>query len=369
MKKIYTSNPQSEFERIGSEIEACVLKVLRGGKYILGNELEEFEKSFSEYIGTKFGIGVANGTDAIEIALRALNIGFNDEVITVSHTAIPTVAAIVASGAKPVLIDVEKEFYTIDPNKIRENITDKTKAVIAVHLYGQPCNIQEIKKICDESNIKLIEDVSQAHGSSYFDKKLGSFGSIACFSCYPTKNLGALGDAGVLVTNNADLAEKCKMIRQYGWNKSAYSEIFGRNSRLDEIQAAILNIKLKYLDYHNEMRNYIAKKYTENLCNLPIKIPIIRNNSTHVFHLYVIQVEKRDLLMRFLNNYDIYPGIHYPYPVHKQKTYKKLALFNDLDYTEYLSKRIISLPIYPGLKIENVNYICSKLEEFYKISS
>jgi len=365
---IYTANPQSEFIKYQLEIESSVLRVLRNGKYILGNELVDFENSFKDFIGTNFAIGVANGTDAIEIALRALDIGIDDEVITVSHTAVPTVAAIVAAGAKPVLVDIEKDFYTIDPQKIRKSITNKTKAIIAVHLYGQPCDLEQIKNICDENNIKLIEDVSQAHGSYYFNKKLGCYGDIACFSCYPTKNLGALGDAGVLVTNNPNLGEKCRLIRQYGWKKEVSSEIFGRNSRLDEIQAAILNVKLKYLENHNTKRNYIANYYSKFLSELPIKIPQIRENSTHVFHLYVIQVEKRDLLIKYLNKNGIFPGIHYPYPVHQQKTYKKIAKFDDLEITDYISNKILSLPIYPELTIEDVTFISGLIKDFYKIN-
>lgn len=365
---IYTSNPQSQFLRYQCEIEESVLKVLRNGKYILGNELLNFENSFKDYIGTDFAIGVANGTDAIEISLRALDIGIDDEVITVSHTAVPTVAAIVAAGAKPVLVDIEEDFYTIDPSEIRKAITNKTKAIIAVHLYGQPCDIKTIKNICDQNNLKLIEDVSQAHGSRYSNKKLGSFGDIACFSCYPTKNLGALGDAGIIVTDSPELGEKCRLIRQYGWGKEVSSEIFGRNSRLDEIQAAILNIKLKYLENHNEKRNIIANHYNDYLSKLQIKIPEVRENSTHVFHLYVIQVEKRDLLIKYLNNKGIYPGIHYPYPVHQQNTYKKIAIFNDLKITDYISNKILSLPIYPELPIEDVFYICSLIKDFYKMN-
>lgn len=363
---IYTSNPQSEFFKYQSEIEDSVLRVLRNGKYILGNELDSFENSFKNYIGAKFCIGVANGTDAIEIALRSLDIGVDDEVLTVSHTAVPTVAAIVAVGAKPVLVDVEKDFYTIDPTKIIKSITTKTKAIIAVHLYGQPCDIEKIKIICDENNIKLIEDVSQAHGSEFLNQKLGLFGDLACFSCYPTKNLGAFGDAGVIVTNNNDLGEKCKIIRQYGWKKEVSSEIFGRNSRLDEIQAAILNVKLKYLDDFNYKRNVIANQYTKFLSGLPIKTPKIRPQSKHVFHLYVIEVEKRDSLIKYLNKSGIYPGIHYPYPVHKQNTYKRIARFDYLEITENISNKILSLPIYPELEIEDVLNICNLLKDFCK---
>ena len=363
--KIFTSNPKDEFTNYQLEIETKVLEVLRSGKYILGNELEKFENSFKEYIGSKYSIGVANGTDALEISLRALNIGPGDEVITVSHTAVATVSAILATGAKPVLIDIEKDFYTLDTSKLLINYTKNTKAIIAVHLYGQPCDMRVLKNFCEDKNIKLIEDVSQAHGSTFFNKKLGSIGDIGCFSCYPTKNLGALGDAGIITTNNTKYAERCRMLRQYGWRNKIYSESFGRNSRLDEIQAAILNIKLKYLDKHNERRREIAFLYTEGLSKLPLITPKVRNESSHVFHLYVIQIENRDALIKFLNKYDIYPGIHYEYPVHIQKTYLKEAIFNDLATTEKISKKILSLPIYPYLDFDKVKTIVNLINQFF----
>ena len=363
--KIFTANPKKEFNEYQQEIEDKVLDVLRSGNYILGNQLEILENSFKEYIGSKFAIGVANGTDALEIALRALNIGPGDEVITVSHTAVATVSAILATGATPILVDIETDFYTLDPDKLLCNFTKKTKAVIAVHLYGQSCDLEKICNFCKNKNIKLIEDVSQAHGSNYFNSKLGSYGDISCFSCYPTKNLGALGDAGIITTNILEYSEKCKMIRQYGWKNEISSEIFGRNSRLDEIQAGILNVKLKYLDKHNHIRNKIASLYTEKLSKLPIKTPLIRNQCYHAFHLYVIQVEERNLLKEFLNKNNIFPGIHYEYPVHTQKTYKKFTTFSDLRNTEEISKKILSLPIYPNLGFKEVDRIVSLINQFF----
>tara|TARA_Y100000739_G_C20609916_1_gene467922 strand:- start:1422 stop:2534 length:1113 start_codon:yes stop_codon:yes gene_type:complete len=363
--KIFTSNPKDEFTNYQLEIETKVLEILRSGKYILGNELDKFENSFKEYIGSKYSVGVANGTDALEISLRALNIGPGDEVITVSHTAVATVSAILATGAKPVLIDIEEDFYTLDSSNLLANYSKNTKAIIAVHLYGQPCDLEKIKKFCMEKNLKLIEDVSQAHGSTFLNQKLGAIGDIACFSCYPTKNLGALGDAGIITTNNAEYAERCRMLRQYGWKNKIYSECFGRNSRLDEIQAAILNIKLNYLDKNNERRKEIAYLYTEGLSKLPIITPKVRDKSSHVFHLYVIQIENRNALIKFLNNYDIYPGIHYEYPVHTQKTFTKEATFNDLKNTEKISKKILSLPIYPNLDLDKIKRIINLINQFF----
>ena len=362
---LFTSNPKLQFNKYSSEIESSVLRILRSGKYIFGEELEKFEQAFKKYIGSKFAIGVANGTDAIEIALRALNIRPGDEVITVSHTAVATVAAILATGAKPVLIDIENDFYTMDYKNIANHITTKTKAIIAVHLYGQPCEINKIQELCISKKIKLIEDVSQAHGSTFYGKKLGLFGDIACFSCYPTKNLGALGDAGVIVTNSEENAEKCKKIRQYGWGREISSEIFGRNSRLDEIQAGILNIKLKYLDENNKIRNELAKTYSLGLRDLPLKTPLTRKNCYHVFHLYVIKTDQRDKLVKFLNSHNIFPGIHYPFPIHQQKTYSKRAIFNSLKITEETSKKILSLPIYPELRTKDIRNIIEKINSFF----
>ncbi|SVC82189.1 uncharacterized protein METZ01_LOCUS335043, partial [marine metagenome] len=219
---------------------------MRSSRYILGEEVELLEQEFASYIGATNAIGVANGTDAIELALRALEIGLNDEVITVSHTAVATVAAIEAAGAKPVLVDVEQKFYTINPLKLEEVLTTNTKAIIAVHIYGQAADLDALLKFCKKHDIFLIEDASQAHGAKYKGQRLGGIGDIGCFSCYPTKNLGAIGDAGLITTNNSDLALKIRMLREYGWNNRV-SEYAGRNSRLDELQAAILRIKLRYL--------------------------------------------------------------------------------------------------------------------------
>jgi len=361
---ILCANPSAQFDSYQTEIEETVLAVMRGNRYVLGEEVASLEKEFADYIGTTSAIGVANGTDAIELALRALDIGFGDEVITVSHTAVATIAAIEATGADAVLVDVEPEYYTLNPNQLEEVFSDKTRAIIAVHLYGQSVNLDAIKDFCQIKNIFLIEDVSQAHGAKYQGKRLGSIGDIGCFSCYPTKNLGAIGDAGLITTNNIDLAKKLHMLREYGWN-DRISEYAGRNSRLDEIQAAVLRIKLKYLDSDNEKRRQIAIYYMHHLKDEQISLPIIRPDNESVFHLFVVQVEKRQELLNHLASKGIHANIHYPVPVHLQPAYKgKVKVVSDISVTENLVNRIISLPMYPELMLKDIELVVRTLKEF-----
>jgi len=361
---IFCANPSAQFQSYQSEIEEAVLGVMRGNRYILGEEVAALEQEFAAYIGTSAAIGVANGTDAIELALRALEIKKGDEVITVSHTAVATVAAIEAAGATPVLVDVESKFYTLDPFQLEEVFSPRTKAVVAVHLYGQSANIEAIKSFCEKHNIFLIEDASQAHGASYQKKRLGSIGDIGCFSCYPTKNLGAIGDAGLITTNNADLASKIRMQREYGW-RNRISEYTGRNSRLDEIQAAVLRIKLKYLDSDNSKRFNLAKYYKEQLSELPIYLPEIRPQVEPVFHLFVVQLEKRDNLLNYFKHEGIQAGIHYSLPVHLQPAYQdRIKTAEDMSRTESLVKKIISLPIYPELSPNQAEKVVKVFKEF-----
>jgi dTDP-4-amino-4,6-dideoxygalactose transaminase len=352
---IICANPKEQFNSYQSEVEEAVLRVMRGGRYILGKEVELLEHEFAQYIGVSHAIGVANGTDALEISLRALNIGAGDEVITVSHTAVATVAAIESAGAVPVLIDVEPDFYTLNPKQLSEVLTKKTRAVIAVHIYGQAANLDEIKSFCEQNNLVLIEDVSQAHGASWGNHRLGSIGHIACFSCYPTKNLGAIGDAGLITMNDPTLASKVRMIREYGWRDRYVSDIVGRNSRLDELQAAVLRVKLRYLDLDNAKRQSLAKIYSSQLDG-PLLLPRIRENSKHVFHLFVVQTDRRSNLIAHLESQDIYPGIHYPVPIHLQPAYKnRIRTAISMAVTEKLATDVMSLPIYPEFnKIERV---------------
>jgi dTDP-4-amino-4,6-dideoxygalactose transaminase len=362
---IYTANPNAQFNSYKKKIEKSISRVLNSKKYILGNEVKNLEKEFSRYIGTKFAIGVANGTDALELALKALNIGIGDEVITVAHTAVATVSAIKSVGADPVIVDINSGTYTIDCNQIEKNITKKTKAIIPVHIYGQSVEMDKIQKICKQSKIFLIEDVSQAHGAKFKKKKLGSFGDIACFSCYPTKNLGAIGDAGLITTNSNKYYSKIKMLREYGWTDRYISSINGRNSRLDEIQASILRIKLKNLDKDNLRRIKIAKFYNKNLDKNKYSLPFVQKNNYHVFHLYVIKTNNRNKLLKYLQSKGVFAGIHYPKPIHLQKAYyKKIKTSSNLKNTEFVCNKILSLPIYPELTMLDQKKIVSLLNKF-----
>ena len=361
---ITCANPKAQFLAHKDEINDAVNDVLNSSTYILGKNVELFENEFSDYIGSKYSVGVANGTDALELALIALNIGKGDEVISVSHTAIATISAITSSGATPVMVDIEDKYYTIDPKKIKSAISKKTKALIVVHLYGQSANIEKLSDICKNFNIHLIEDVSQAHGAEYRGKKLGTFGEIGCFSCYPTKNLGAIGDGGIVVTNKKFLFEKIRNMRQYGWKQRNISLYHGRNSRLDEIQAAILRVKLKYLDKDNNERIEIAKIYNNSLPKVIIR-PSLRKFSKHVYHLYAIKFEERNKLLNYLEKKNIYPGIHYPIPIHMQKAYKYIQRIPEkLNVTECIAKTTLSLPLYPGLSHQDVKRVVDEIKLF-----
>ena len=363
--KTFFSNPTAQYISKKKEINYAIKKVLNSSNYILGKNVKKFENDFSDFIGTKHSIGVANGTDAIEIALKAIDISKGDEVISVSHTALASIAGIILAGAKPVLVDVNKDDFTIKVEDIKKNINKKTKAILVVHIYGQSANMDAIIKLSKKYNIKVIEDVSQAHGGKFKNKFLGSFGDLSTFSFYPTKNLGAIGDAGAICTNNLKFAEKIKKIREYGWNKKRLADINGRNSRLDEIQAAILRIKLKYLKADIKKRQNIASIYKNTIKNKNIIHPKIFKLEDHAFHLYVIKTKKRNDLLKFLRDNKIVCGIHYPKPIHLQPGYKKKIIVRDqLRNTESLSKEIISLPIYPELKISKVKRI-SKLINYY----
>jgi dTDP-4-amino-4,6-dideoxygalactose transaminase len=360
---ILCANPAAQFHSYQTEIEQAINRVLEGGRYILGPELGALEQEFAAYIGTAHAIGVANGTDALELALRALDIGPGDEVVTVSHTAVATVAAIEAAGAVPVLVDVDPHFYTLDPKQLAEVLTPRTRAVIAVHLYGQPADLDAIGKFCQENDLALIEDVSQAHGAKWKGKRLGSIGRIACFSCYPTKNLGAIGDAGLVTTSDEKLANKVRMLREYGWRERYISDLAGRNSRLDELQAAILRIKLRHLDADNGKRQQLAAHYTKLLSGQPLHLPAIRENAEHVFHLYVVRTDNRQNLMDHLKKHDIHAGVHYPMPVHLQPAYKKrIRAARSMAVTERLSKEVLSLPMYPELSMEMADQIVAAVK-------
>lgn len=346
------------------EINGAIKRVLDSGRLILGQEVKNFENDFSKFIGTKYGIGVNSGTDALKIAIRALGIGSGDEIITVANTAVPTISAIRETGAIPKFVDI-KEDFTIDETKIGSLINKKTKAILPVHLYGQPCNMNAISKIAKAHNLRIIEDCAQAAGASIKNKRVGTFGDISCFSFYPTKNLGAYGDAGMILTSNKNLADKCRMFRIYGMKEKYYANFEGYNSRMDEVQAAILNVKSKYLNQWNKKRQRIARYYLNNIKNPKIVLPSVKEIDEHAFHLFVIKTNKRQGLIKYLTKLNIGYGIHYQYPIHLQKAYKFLGYSKkDLPITERFANEVLSLPIFPELTKQELKYIIEAINCF-----
>ena len=346
---------------IKEEIDSSVFKTLNSGWFILGEEGKSFEGEFSEYCGKKYGIGVGNGTDAISLSLKAYGIKPGDEVITVPNTAIPTISAIIAVNAKPVFVDIKEDFL-INPEKIEQVITEKTKAILPVHLYGQSCDMDPIIKIAEKHNLKIIEDCAQAHGAEYKGKKV-PISETGCFSFYPSKNLGAYGDAGMIVTDSEEIQKKLIMLRNYGQIDRYHAELNGYNSRLNEIQAAILRVKLKHLDEDNKKRRKTASFYN-SLIKDKVKTPIENPDCKHVYHLYVIKHSQRDSLIEQLKQKEIFTGIHYPIPLHLQKAYQFLGYKEgDFPNTEKLSKEILSLPIFPELKQEEIQEVAKAISE------
>lgn len=355
---IQVSNPYAQYITNKKEIDEAISRVLGSGRYILGLEVELFEKEFASYIGTAHGIGVGSGTEALHIALSACGVGRGDEVITVSNTAVATVAAIELTGAVPVFVDIDPDYYTIDPEKIESAITPQTKAIIPVHIYGQPADMDPVLKIAKEHGLFIIEDCAQAHGAKYKEARVGSVGHMGCFSFYPTKNLGALGDGGIVVTNDENLAEKAKSLREYGWSARYVSSSVGWNSRLDEIQAAVLRVKLKHLDVDNSKRACVATMYDQELSTTRLILPKMeRRKYMHVHHLYVVRSPERNKILATLQDNGICASIHYPVPVHLQPLYKTRFDYKELPETEKAANEIISLPIYPELSESDVQKV------------
>jgi dTDP-4-amino-4,6-dideoxygalactose transaminase len=366
-KLIPVSNPKPRFILKKQEFLSALDKVIEQGLYILGDEVSTFEKEFAEYIKVDYCAGVANGTDAIAIGLKALGVKPGDEVITVSHSAVATVAAIEMAGASPVFADIQLETRCIDPDKIPQLITPKTKAIIPVHIYGQPAKIEVILSIARKYGLKVLEDCAQAHGAKVNNQKVGSFGDAAAFSFYPTKNLGAIGDGGAIVTDSKDIYENMLAIRQYGWHQRYVSDVAGVNSRLDELQASFLRIKLRDLENDNNRRNEIARKYNIAFQDLPLYVPAVIPNSYHVFHLYVVELEGRDEFAKFLHEKGIGTALHYPLPIHLQPAYLgRIRGCDDLKKTEKLYEKILTLPMYPELTDDEVDYVISTVREYYK---
>lgn len=361
---IPVANPQAQRLAMKAELDEAIQRVLSGGHYILGPEVEAFEAEFAHYIGVNHSVGVANGTDAIALALRALGLGPGDEVITVSHTAVATVAAIEMAGCTPVLVDVEAGFLTLDPDKLDEALTERTRAVIAVHLYGQPADLDRIQAFCNRTGVALVEDVSQAHGSRWRGRRTGSFGHVSTFSCYPTKNLGAIGDAGIVATNDHEVADRLRRLRQYGWVTRNDSLDAGCNSRLDELQAAILRVKLRHLDAGNAARRAIADRYTMAIAGTSLKPPTTRAEAEHVFHLYVAEASDREALAESLMQRGVGSAVHYTRAVHQQTAYRdRVRTSSSMEVTNGAVDRILSLPMFPELCEADIARVVSALQD------
>ena len=350
---------------IRDEVDEAIGKVLDKAWFVFGENVEAFEQEFSGYCGVKFGVGVGSGTEAIHLALLACGVQPGDEVITVANTAVPTISAISFANAVPVFVDIDPDSYTMDPSKIEEKITEKTKVILPVHLYGQSADMAPILDIAEQHGLKVVEDACQAHGAEYKGQKVGSFGDIGCFSFYPSKNLGAYGDGGMVVTNSETTAVQLKMLRNYGQEKRYVHTTKGFNSRLDEMQAAILKVKLNYLNKWNERRRRIAALYEERITCGPIVKPQEMAYAKHMYHLYVIRTPRRDRLQEVLRERGIGTLIHYPVPVHLQVAYQDLGVKEGaLPVTETAAKEILSLPMFPELTDEEVGYICEKINSF-----
>jgi len=353
-------------EQIRSEMQEAFIEVYNSNWYILGSKLEEFETDYAEYNKTNYCIGVSNGLDALMLSLEALEIGKNDEVIVPSNTYIASVLAITRVGATPVFVEPKNDTYNINPDLIEEKITKKTKAIMPVHLYGQACEMEKIVKIAKANDLFIVEDNAQAHGSSYNGKLTGSFGHANGVSFYPGKNLGALGDAGAVTTDNKELSDKIKALRNYGSPKKYTNTYMGYNCRLDEIQAAFLSVKLKYLNAWTLERKQIALNYNQMLEGLDLKLPKVEEKSDHVFHLYVVRTEQRDELKNYLHKKGIGTLIHYPIPPHLQKVYKYLGFKKgDFPITEDISNTSLSLPLWVGINNEQIEYITDCIKQFF----
>jgi dTDP-4-amino-4,6-dideoxygalactose transaminase len=355
---------KKQYQDIKEEILSEVGQALDGMQLFLGKNVQAIESNFAAYCGAEFGIGVGSGTDALHIALRACGIGPGDEVITVPHTFIATVEAIILAGARPVFVDIDPETYNIDTSQIEKMINDRTRAILPVHLYGQPADMEPIWKLARAHNLKVIEDSCQAHGAEYKGRRTGSLGDVGCFSFYFTKNLGAYGEAGMITTSDPDIAKQCRMLRDHGQNAKYYHATMGINGRLDEIQAAMLKVKLPHLDDWIEKRRSIARAYGAGLPPQLVK-PVEMPWAKHVYHLYVVRTPERDQLKEWLESKGIGTGMHYPVPVHLQEAWRHYGGEEySLPVTEKITREILSLPIYPELSEEEVGYICECVCEF-----
>lgn len=353
-------NLQVLHEQLAAEIEPAVQRVMARGWYVLGPEVDAFETAFAAYHGMAHAVSLANGTQALELALRAGGIGAGDEVITVAHTAMPTVTAIEATGATPVLVDIDADTYTIDPAQVEAAITPRTRAIVPVHIYGQPADMDAIMALADKHSLFVLEDCAQAHGARYKGRIVGTIGHMAAFSFYPTKPLAAYGDGGAVITNDAHLAERVKRLRFYGQSERYVHAERGTNSRLDDIQAAILSVKLRHLDAHNAERRALAAHYDAHLN--AVTPPIVREGAESVYHLYVVRTDDRETFMADLKAQGINTLIHYPIPIHLQESHADLNTpRGSLPVTERIADQIVSLPMYVGLTLAQVEQVAAAI--------
>jgi dTDP-4-amino-4,6-dideoxygalactose transaminase len=356
---------KAQYQSIKDEIDEAVLGVMESGYFVLGPNVKALEAEVAEYVGCQHGVGVASGTDALRLSLEALDVGPGDEVITTPFTFVATANTISHAGARPVFVDIDPRTFNLVPANIEAAITERTKAIVPVHLYGQPAEMDAIMDIARRHNLTVIEDCAQAIGAEDDGRRVGSFGDLACFSFYPTKNLGAFGDAGMVTTNDSDLAERVTMLRQQGSNKRYYHDVLGFNSRLDEMQAALLRVKLRRLDDWQFRRGQIAARYDAGLSELDVETPFVRPGVTHVYHQYTIRVARRDELIEFLRERGVGSMIYYPLPLHLQKMYHDLGYAEgSLPVTESAGREVLSLPMYPELTDEQVQTVVNTIGEF-----
>jgi dTDP-4-amino-4,6-dideoxygalactose transaminase len=359
------SDLTAQYLSLKDEIDASIQRVLTSGWFILGQEVLAFEEEFAAYVGVGHAVGVGSGTEALHLALLACGAGPGDEVITVSHTAVATVAAIELAGARSVFVDIDPRSYTMDPAQLEGKIGPATKAVLPVHIYGQMADMDPILSLAREHGLKVVEDAAQAHGAEYRGQKAGSMGDAGCFSFYPTKNLGAFGDGGLVVTSDPVLAERLKLLRQYGWAERYVSSLKGTNSRLDEIQAAILRVKLNKLEEWNGIRRKNAALYDSLLQGAAVVTPIEMEYGKHCYHIYAIRTEHRDQLREFLRERGVGALIHYPVPVHLQKAYSDLGYGEGtLPVTEQVADEVLTLPVAPEVTEEQIRQVCALVHQF-----
>lgn len=365
MKTVPFCDLGRQYKAIRKEVDSAINRTMSSGRYILGREVEGFEREFANYCGVSFGIGVSSGTEALHIALLACGVGPGDEVITVANAGVPMVVAITSAGATPVFADIDPVSYNIDASKIIKRITRKTKAILPVHLYGQCADMAPILKIARQYSLKVIEDACQAHGAVYGGKKAGSIGDVGCYSFYPTKNLGCYGDGGMIVVKDKALNDRVRMLRDYGQKERYRHELKGFNSRLDEIQASILRAKLKFLDGWNERRSEIARIYNDRIENESVIKPYEAGRGSHVYHLHVVSCAKREGLRKYLTASGIQTIVHYPVPVYRQKAYVEFKAGNICRYADACSGRVLSLPLYPEMRYDEIEYVCKKVNDFH----